>query len=489
MGNFKVINTLSNRIKVSLRTKILGLTIGIIILMRVVEFVYVDRIMIPDLEEEFIKKTEVVIDNLHLVLLNPLLTDSYSTVSHIIYEVKGFQSNIEYIFITDYAGKVVAHTFKDGFPIELLKIVENNNIPWKKLSEHLKYIKIDTGGNLLYNLAYSYENNGWQIYAGFSNTYITSISKLIKIISIIITLFMLIIGTVISLILSNHLTKPLEALVSATESVKNGDINIKINIQTGDELQYLGENFNRMVESIRLSRKEIEEMWNRLIQSEKYVATATLTAGLAHEVYNPLSGIRNCLKILKTKNLDENKKEEYFNIIFEAIERIDRIVRGLLDYSRRSENKKEKIDVLELINSTLLLLTPAIDKRKISFNYKIRDSENFFTGEKGKLQQVITNLLVNAIHAIDGKNNGKIEIDVFRKEDRLCIKISDNGIGIPSNIKHRVFDPFFTTKPPGMGTGLGLPVSLSIVESMGGTITLTSIEGVGTDVEVNLPLP
>lgn len=472
--------------KASLRTKILGLAIGILLLMRGVEFFYINKIMLPDLEREFLTRASSVVSNLSLAITNPFLTDDRGTITHISNEVRSVHDDIEYIFLTDENGNVIAHTFKDGFPVDLLKVEGLKEDMWKELPEEIRYVKLIAKDKHIYHLSRKVYKKG-NLHIGFSKKYLETISGEIMFIFVIMSVFMVALVTLVSLLLGTYLTNPIKKLLSATNAVKDGHLDRRVSIKTGDEFEILAVNFNNMVESLKRSREELERTWEHLIQSEKFVAIGTLSAGIAHEIYNPLNGISNCLKILSNKNLDEKKRKEYFNIVFEALDKISSTVRGLLDYSRRSDDKKEKVNMADLINSTMVFIKPVLNGKEISFKNFISQGEGWININKEKIQQVITNLLLNAAHAIEDKKDGRIEITLHSDSKGFYIKIVDNGCGIPSNIKHRIFDPFFTTKPPGRGTGLGLPVSRSIVESYGGSIDINSIEGKGTEVTVYLP--
>ncbi len=474
--------------RVPLRWKIIGITAGVVLLMRLTEYLYVHTIMVKELETEFLARFSGIMKHISSSITNPMLTENTSTISHILKETKSSDPDILYIYLLKDRNKILSHTFIKGFPIDLLKL-SDGNIRWKTY-EGMNYISFKADKKKIYHIKTALPlNNEAELHMGFSTDYIKSVINQINYIFSAITLFLFIIAIGISTYLSSKITKPINEIVSATNLVGIGDFSQRININTGDELETLGTNFNRMVENLEKSKAELEKTFEKLLQTEKFTAIGTLSAGLAHELNNPLSGIYNLLKILKTKELPEEKREEYFRVIFESLDRVQNIVRRLLDYTRKEDDGLiENINIRDLIKNSLLLIPSTTSETLLHFVDHLPPSGGIVYGNKEQLQEVIMNILLNALYAIKDKPDGKIIIEGTLNNGMVHITITDNGDGIPATIKHRIFDPFFTTKPAGMGTGLGLPLSLRIIEKHGGELYVESIENVGTTVKILLPV-
>ena len=249
-------------------------------------------------------------------------------------------------------------------------------------------------------------------------------------------------------------------------------------------------------EELSLKQKELEHTINQLkeaqvqlIQTEKMASLGILTAGVAHEINNPLNYIMGGYVGLKSyfEDKDDGDNEDV-NILLSSIDtgiqRAANIVQGLNQFSRNNEGYNEVCDIHSIINNCLAMLHSEL-KEKVSVTKNFCSIDLFVLGNVGKLHQVIVNVISNANHAITAK--GTIVIDTYKKEGKVYVVISDDGIGISKENLPRITDPFFTTKEAGDGTGLGLSISYNIVQEHKGMINFESIEGEGTKVTILLP--
>lgn len=276
-------------------------------------------------------------------------------------------------------------------------------------------------------------------------------------------------------------------------------------------------------EKFKLERTliDLKETQQMLIHSEKMNAMGKLVAGVAHELNNPIAFVYGNLFSLDTyfndyKNLfqeveskirngidnnfipliDEIKKkyeidflnEDVQDIIKETkigIERVKVIVEDLRKFSRLDESEIKKVDIIDSINSTISILKSEIADRNLNFTF-VSPDKLYLECYPGQLNQVILNLLINAIQAVD--DNGIITMSLIENTENILISVKDNGIGIPQDIKDKIFDPFFTTKPVGSGTGLGLSIAYKIITDLhDGSIDVKSKEGHGAEFIVSLP--
>lgn len=224
-----------------------------------------------------------------------------------------------------------------------------------------------------------------------------------------------------------------------------------------------------------------------LHQAEKLAAVGRLAAGIAHELNNPLGNIVGYAKLLlKTGNLGDYEREK-LSVIIEQAEKGSEIIRGLLEFSRERPLELKNISLNNSIERVLSTMAYMIEPAGIKV-YKHLDKIPPVEADESQIEQVLHNIILNAIQAIDGRENGIIEISTSASDSTVRISISDNGPGIPKEHLSLIFDPFFTTKPPGKGTGLGLSISLEIIKKHGGSIWAESEPGKGATFHIILPV-
>jgi len=214
--------------------------------------------------------------------------------------------------------------------------------------------------------------------------------------------------------------------------------------------------------------------------SEKLVALGRITAGVAHEVNNPLAGLLNCIDTLRKHPDDKELIDRYLPVIDQGLHRIKEIVHNLL-VGLKFEESVETITI-EHINKLRDLIEAEIGSRDISIIWENKTNKELLV--PGMLEQVVCNLLKNALEILS--DQGTIIFNMYQDGHYLTIEITDNGPGIPSGIRSQLFDPFFTTKPN--GTGLGLWVVYRLIQSMQGVIEVTSEKDQGTTFYVTVPL-
>ncbi|MFH1372552.1 MAG: ATP-binding protein [bacterium] len=316
-------------------------------------------------------------------------------------------------------------------------------------------------------------------------------------------------------------TRPIKMLVQVTDQVSRGDLDQRVDIKQHDEIGHLANTFNHMIESLRQSRDEIER-YNRtleerieartqeleqaqaqLIQSEKMGAIGQLAAGVAHELNNPLGGILGYAQFAlekmhknisdKSSSPEMDKYVRYLRDIETQARRCKSIVQNLLRFSRASHGTKfEKIDVNKIVEDTVTFVEHQLHMHQIAIQVALDPNLPTIQGDAGQLQQVFTNLIINAMHASTPESEIKI-ISRFSPAvgefgGAVELWFVDQGTGIAPEYIKKIFEPFFTTKDVGRGTGLGLSVSYGIVRSHGGEIRVDSTPGEGTTFAVILPV-
>jgi two-component system NtrC family sensor kinase len=366
-----------------------------------------------------------------------------------------------------------------------------------------------------------------------------------KVILVTIILDALVLIVFGSFLLSRVLVKPIKDLVRLTQKISEGDFSQKIEETSKNEIGQLIGSFNRMIErlkenqeslenyleSLESANKKLKQAQEELIRTEKLASIGRFAAGVAHEVGNPLGAILGYTGILQKEGMDREESKDYLKRIEKEIERINRIVRELLDFARPSKFEIKEVEINKVIESTLSLLSYQKNFKNIDSRLDLQPDLPKIKGDESQLSQVFMNIILNAIDAMPSGGTltiqtrthlvGNVDVDPlqgiyprrrrgdpmqsdyshmrmtdplstlfkkFSKGDQLVeIRILDTGVGIKKEDLENIFDPFFTTKAPDKGTGLGLSISLRIVESLGGEIRVMSEAGKGSTFEVYFP--
>ncbi len=277
-----------------------------------------------------------------------------------------------------------------------------------------------------------------------------------------------------------------------TLSLQNQEIektSERLSIQN-DEIQQQNEELTQQRIQLEAALNELQKAQSQLVQSEKMASVGVLTAGIAHEINNPLNfihGGKSALDKYVKKNLKghEGKMKPLLDSIDMGIKRVSGIVLSINRFSRESGNQKEQCDISLILDNCIAILENQIkSKIKMEKNYS---SEQFeLVCQEGELHQVFLNILMNAVQSIEDK--GTISISTKLLDTNLEVRVSDTGSGISKQNLEKVTNPFFTTKDPGKGTGLGMSISYNIIKGHKGKIRYESEEGEGTTVIVTLPV-
>lgn len=228
-----------------------------------------------------------------------------------------------------------------------------------------------------------------------------------------------------------------------------------------------------------------KEMQEQLLLSERLATVGSLTAGLAHEINNPLGALLLNLEVLVDSS--EPPVDEALTDAWDAAKRVRDIVRDVKLFARAADERHGTVDVCALLDTTLRLASNEI-KHRADIVKKYEGEDCLVRGNESRLGQVFLNLLVNAAQAMpESKDRGTITLDVHREDGSICVIVADTGSGMPREVIARLFTPFFTTKAAGVGTGIGLSISKRIVDAMGGRIEVESEVGKGTTFRVILP--
>jgi two-component system NtrC family sensor kinase len=272
---------------------------------------------------------------------------------------------------------------------------------------------------------------------------------------------------------------------------KNGEevpVNFSATIirERGQEVGSVGI-FTDMREILKV-HQELEAAQSQLVHTDKIASLGRMAAGVAHEINNPLAGILIYAELLQRDLAGDAVHRENIEVIINQTMRCQQIVHRLLDFSRQSLGDRKLFDANDIIQRCVELISHQAFFHNITVIQHLDPFLPQIVGDPGQLQQVVTNLLLNAADAMNGHGQITIASRPTLAEDGIVLTFTDTGCGIPSEIRDKIFEPFFTTKPPGKGTGLGLSIVFGVIQRHGGTISADSPPGGGTTFTIRLPL-
>lgn len=302
---------------------------------------------------------------------------------------------------------------------------------------------------------------------------------------------MLAIGLValwLAVCLLRKLIRPIKDLINAANSVSQGNFDVRITREYKGEIGDLCATFNQMAEAVgKLNRQIQDDAKNQILQSEKMASIGRLAAAVAHELNNPLTGILTYGNIM-LEELQGTKYAEDLKIVTEEAVRCRDIVHRLLDFSREKRLDVKRYSLSTLVSESVSVLEKTYGFRDVQIEKHIDYSVPETNMDISQMKSVINNLITNAVDAMSGNGILKLATWYDSEKNSVCLRVSDNGSGIKKENIDLIFEPFFTTKDVGKGTGLGLFVTTSIIENHGGSISVKSEEGGGTEFTVELPV-
>lgn len=320
-------------------------------------------------------------------------------------------------------------------------------------------------------------------------TELLAAQKRIQIQSSIVAFIVLIFVINIIIFMAHRFTGPLKRLTGLMKKVGKGQFKGSVKVDSNDEIGQLAKVFNKMLQDLVAREEEVGRAKQKLIQSEKMSAFGQMSAGIAHEVKNPLAGILGYAQMAKKKLEDRPELMNYMAIIEKETTRCKEIVENLMKFARQEKASLQKIDINKTVQDSLRLVEHQITVAGVKINQAFAQEGKpiFINGNANQIQQVMLNLMLNAQHAMENKGTLSVSTHYDETQQKVLILISDTGCGMSQEVMERIFEPFYTTKSVGKGTGLGLSVSLGIIKDHKGDIEVDSAEGRGTTFTINLP--
>ncbi len=339
-----------------------------------------------------------------------------------------------------------------------------------------------------------------------------SVSRL-RMVYIVIGIISILSSVVVGIWMARRLTRPILELHKEVEWIAEGDFNHKLDIRTGDEIESLAERFNNMVDALKESREKIlkwneelkaevekrtrelelshteqQQMEKQLHQADKMASIGELSAGIAHEIGNPLASIKTVIQAMEDDSPLKGEQRKYLSRILKEVDRLAAFIRTFSNFAHPSIKQSSACRIDRVLKDVLFLVRKEAMKQGIIIDEVIGNDIPNVQIDPQQMQQIFINLLLNAIQAMPEGGSIRIEAGCNGAADKDFIKvsISDTGCGISQEQIDKIFNPFFTTKPN--GTGLGLSIVQKIINECNGRITVSSAVGKGTTFNIFLPL-
>jgi two-component system NtrC family sensor kinase len=322
------------------------------------------------------------------------------------------------------------------------------------------------------------------------------------------------IGLFIIYFTRRFVAQPIGKLIEGFKAVSQMELDKPLDIaDRSEELDELARSFDLMRRRLRSALAELNQFaqnletkveertqqlkaaQKKLLYSDRLASLGQLSASVAHEINNPISGVLNLSKLmqrmLKEDGVPPARLEEfrkYLTQVTNETARVGRIVSDLLAFSRRGKPQRAPADLNRIVRATLSLAEHKMKLSNVTVETNLEEGLPAAPCDASQIQQVALNLALNAAEATHGGSDRRVTVSTSRGEGMVVLAVSDNGEGIPPENMSKIFDPFFTTKSDGKGVGLGLAVSYGIIQAHGGDIEVKSVAGEGTTFTVSLPL-
>ena len=287
---------------------------------------------------------------------------------------------------------------------------------------------------------------------------------------------------IVWLYVGRNMVARITSLDASMRSIANGNLDQQVQVKGQDEI-------GTMARSLVSFRDQLSTLQEELVQAGKLAALGQLSAGIAHEINQPLSAIghysRNGVRLLDAGRLEETGKN--LNQISNLTKRATTIITRLKALARKQQNNLVGVDIHQVMDNVLLLLENDEVRKQTTIDVRLPSQPNQVTADPIQLEQVVLNLMTNALDAIADRPVKEIHINCAHNNGMVEINVQDSGPGISEELREQIFDPFFTTKPRGQSLGLGLAISYNIVKSFGGKLSVDNTPGSGASFRIQLP--
>ena len=454
--------------------KIALLNVVIVVSLGVLIGLAVRSIAIDSMREEVTRQGLSIARNLSDRIADPLLLNDLYKTNDAIRDVLKTELDVEYVFVTGKDGGLFAHTFEGGRPPDLLRW---NPFGLEKLSA-VQLLSTEKG--LVRDIGVRiFGGMNPELHIGIREERIAQTLNRIRNLVVASTAAVILIGIVLSFSLSRLVTKPLNTLVEFTHILSQGEFGKRVEIMSGDEVGELSGTFNNLSQELKLYRERMEDSYRQMLRTEKLTALGRLSAGLAHELRNPLTSIKVLFQTLRN---NPSPTKEDMEVVLSSVEQMDDLLTRFLRFARSDDFEISEVYINSVIKQVLNLTRFQIKNGSIKVNMELSKLPPV-RADRAMLRQALLNLVLNALDAMP--DGGTLTISSRAENGCFSVSVKDTGPGIPVNIQGRIFDPFFTTK--GDGTGLGLSIVYNIINLHKGEVGFES-DGGGTTFNLKIPV-
>jgi signal transduction histidine kinase len=439
--------------------------------------------------EEMGDRAKVGINLMELSVSTPLYRMDIYHLGAIAREAKALP-DVDYAYIYDDKGRIVGDYHEDNrlYLATLADDLSQRIIKSDKVLLDIDYKKeiLDISKPVILG----HEKLGG-IRLGFNLNPMLSEMRSLTIQSLVLSTAIFLLGAAIIFGIAMRMVKPIELLTVAAKRIEDGDLQHRVSIQREDEIGSLAKAFDQMAERLMQREKELKESQNTLRRADRLSSLGLLTAGLAHEIRNPLVAIRTFTQLLPERYQDAEFREGFQGLALKEVDRICGLINDLLSFARPSRPNVAEENMNDVVDGIARILETEAKEKGVEIIRNFAQNLPKVWIDREQLKQVFMNLILNAIQAMREGGSILISTRLISRDEAgnsgqfVQVEIRDTGIGIPAENLDHIFDPFFTSKDE--GSGLGLSISHQIVQEHGGYVTVESKVGVGTTFFINLP--
>lgn len=446
--------------------------IGVVV-MHTAHLVIGDRIAARGLLEEHAQLGENMARIVAEQATDPLLVDDTVALDTIVSAASQGGQGVAYCFISR-QGHIVASSFAGGTPPALVSA--------RMPGEHAPVV-VETGAARILDISEpvlgSPTSSVGEVRIGLDLGILGKTRHELGVWLGLLALGIIGLGLVAAFVVGQGIARPIREILVAADQFDPAAAESPAVYPGGSvEIALLGERFNEMTRRLRTAQREQERARQKSAETERMVALGSLLAGVAHEVNNPLAGLKNCVSRVERNDLSAAKKDEYLHLMREGLARIEDVVKRLLDFARPAPLTLTRVSTRALAQQSTELVAPLLHERRVALRLIEPEHDGFVRVDSHQIGQALVNLLLNAAYVSSA--GGEVRVRLCQRDGLLGMAVEDDGPGIPAEIRDRVLDPFFSTKPPGEGTGLGLAVTRTIVDAHGGELSFEFPEAGGT---------
>jgi signal transduction histidine kinase len=400
----------------------------------------------------------------------PLLTGDRLALQKLLEESRALDPDLAYVLVFNARGARVAESASESARGWLASSPEG------------------PGGAIAYREAVEriLDGKGGEVRVGIEeNTLRPVLIRILQVISLMVLAF-LITGVFAAVILARTITRPVERLVAFASNVRLEGKLAPLQIESEDEIAELAQHLQEVASRLQRLHGEARAREREMARVEHLATVGMLAAGVAHEINNPLAGIRTAVERLLRHTRERDEAERYGAVLRDAIARIERAVRGTLTFARASDVRLAPTRLSEVVERALGLAGPRLEEKRVSLVQAVPADLPTVRADPSQLVQIVLNLILNACDAVAPA--GELSLLGHAADGFVMLEVRDDGPGVPVELGEKIFNPFFTTKPVGEGTGLGLAVSRAGVREMGGDLLLATPNGPGACFTIRLPV-